>query len=224
MTNKLYEAMDRGNLGQMGDAFRKVKLGTLLCLMPVFLYGAVPTATPAGKLAAEDAILLPVNAKAFKIHSAYARAGTGTKGPLTIVADGTAPSAGECAISPDGDIVFNATDAWTKVDVVYIPAYQEVVEDLELTVTSDVATIPSRYADRCIGLLKAESTGGTVEGRFYVDKPGGTLATKECALALTKGTIAFKTTDAVSSCKVTLALSPLHEPYTELQAESALLL
>lgn len=225
MTNSLYTAVDRGNLGQMGDSFRTIKLGSALLAMLVATgYALVPTVALTGKPVTVDTIALPNKAKAQVILSAYARAGTGTKGPLTVVASGTIPSAGEIAVSPDGDIVTAAADAWTLVDVMYVPAYGDVVEDLELTVSSNTATFPARYQDKVVALLKAEALTGTVTGRQYIDKPGASLSSQECALALTKNSVAFKNTDGVTSCKLTFLVYPEVNAHDALLAESPLVL
>lgn len=224
MTNSLSNALDRGNLGQMGDGFRAIKLGTALTLLlTVWAYGAVPAVGATGKPATVNTIALPNNAKAASIVSAYARTGTGTCGPLTVVASGTIPGAGEIAVSPDGDIVTAAADAYTLVDVCYHPVYGDLVEDLELTVSSNAATIPTRYQGKVLMLVKAEALTGTVTGRQYVDKPGASLSSQECALALNKNTVNFKNTDAVTSCKLSFLMYPSVNAHETLLAESALI-
>lgn len=224
MTSSLADALDRGNLGTLADGARSMKLGSALMLcMAVWALGCVPAVGAAGKPASVDTIALPTKAKAQTILSAYARTGTGTCGPLTVVASGTIPGAGEIAVSPDGDIVTYATDAYTLVDVVYIPLYAEVVEDVELDVASNSATIPTAYQGKVLTLLKATTTAGTVTGRCYVDKPGAALSSLECALALNKNTIAFKNTDAVSKATVSFAVYPSVNAHDKLVADSALL-
>lgn len=223
MTNSLASALNRANVGQMADGFRALKLGSLLTLcMTAWAFGAVPTVGLTGKPVTVDTIQLPNDAKAQVIKYAYARAGTGTKGPLTVVAYGTIPSAGEIAVSPDGDIVTAAADAWTLVDVAYIPLYGELVEDLELDVSSNAATFPTRYADKVLSVVSATALEGTSTGRKYVDLPGAALAAGECALALNKNTLNFKNTDAVTSCKVSFLVYPSVNAHETLLAESPL--
>lgn len=223
MTNSLASALNRANVGQMADGFRALRLGTLLTLcMPAWAFGAVPTVGLTGKPVTVDTIELPSDAKAQVIKYAYARTGTGTTGPLTIVAYGTVPSAGEIAVSPDGDIVTAAADAWTLVDVAYIPLYGELVEDLELDVSSNVATFPTRYAGKVLEVISATALEGTSTGRKQVLIPGASLSAGQCALAKDKNTLNFKNTDAVTSCKVSFIVYPTVNAHETLLAESPL--
>lgn len=224
MTNKTSDSLDRGNLGQIGDGLRALKFGTAMtALLSSWLLAVVPAVAAAGKPVTVDTIALPVGAKAQRVLEAYARSGTGTLGPLAVVASGTIPAAGQIAVSPDGDIVTAAADAWTRVDVLFVPLYADAVEDVVLDVVAHVATIPSAYTNKVLNVLRAEATVGTVLGQKYVDMPGAAAATGEAALSLGKNTIVFAAADVVTKAKVTLALFPAVNARDVLLAESQLL-
>lgn len=223
-------ALDGINPNQLADAMRAVQIGHVMRALPIRIFGlaaAVAAANPYVAAAAQS-YTLPDDAKAALISRAYARAGTGTLGPLTIdTADPTgaaaAPSAGHIAISPNGDLVFNAADAWTAVDVLYTPEKYDMVE-LTLPVVSNVLTLPTVVNGQALNgtLLAAEiqSTAGTAIKSMIVDAPGTAVAAAHAALALSKLTINFNSADAVTQARVKFAVASFVDLNLLLEAPS----
>lgn len=161
---------------------------------------------------------LPDDAKCAFILRATAIAGTGTLGELTIdsiatnntnfATAGTGPAAGHIGISPSGDIVTNATDAFTSIDVLYLPEQQDVFEVI-VSPASGVATIPAGIlASGVTNLLEAEILTGTNVGKCAVLPPTNsvTTTTLQAALNLAKGVVNFRVADAPTSVRLKLGV------------------
>ena len=207
----LRTVMDQAPPNQLPDALRVLGFGAILRAMKTFLRTKNPNAAPANPYVHStlQALTLPDDAKANTILRAYARAGTGTKGELTVSAYGTTPTGAHVAVAPNGDIVFLATDAYTNVDVVYEPEKYDVVE-MVLPVVTGTLTIPTKYAGQGVVLLmEAESLAGTNTGKFEVLVPAASTAvTKTACLNVAKTAVMFDNTDnAVTSARVKLAIS-----------------
>ena len=115
LANSLVAAFNRAQPGSLPAMFLSIQLGTLIRQGFHFaLRGVTPAVDPYGA-ASNSSIVLPDDAKAASISTAYARAGSGTLGPLAVAAAGSAPSAGQVAVAANGNILFNAADAWTSV-------------------------------------------------------------------------------------------------------------
>jgi len=212
LANSLKAAMNRGQPGSIGSILRTIAFGDFVRSMPTFLRARVPlaagTANPYVVQTGANSLALPEDGKALVITKAYAFAGTGTKGLLTIDVDAsTAPAAGHCKVSPNGDVLFNSTDAWTKVDVVYQPDKGDVVEQVLLVVTG-VLTIPTQLGP-AVRLLEAESLVGTHTGKFAVTTNSATNAvTLTACLSLDRLTVVFDNADdAVTSARVKLLVA-----------------
>lgn len=192
------------------DGFRVVKLGNVLRALPTFL--RKKNADAAGvspyDLATLDVLQLPDDAKAHNIFRAYARAGTGTLGERTVAALHATPAAGEVAVTPAGNIAFLAADAYTDVDVVYMPDKYDIAE-VELTVTASVMTLPVALTTPGVTfLMEAEATVGTSLGKKIILAPGaGAPAAGQARLNLAKSTVTFAVADAVTKARVKLAIS-----------------
>jgi hypothetical protein len=170
---------------------------------------------------------LPDDAKALTVLRATAIAGTSTPGSLVVdlqatndtnfATGGTGPAEGHIGVSPSGDIVTNATDAWTAVDVTYVPDSYDVVElQLPVVAATGVCTIPAAFTAPAAGAsgppifaMEIESLAGTTTGKFAVLLPSASLpgSTKQANLNAAKTEVLFKESDAVTSCRVKLALA-----------------
>ncbi len=138
--------------------------------------------------------------------NAYARAGTGTLGPLA-GANSQTPSAGQYSVSPTGDFLFNPTDAFTSVDVSYFPERYDVVEATYSCTagTGVVGGLPSGI----IFILEAEALVGSVTGECKVGFPASTAPTTGAArLSLGKTGVFFCIADAVTSVRLKLGVIP----------------
>lgn len=200
------------------DALRAMKFGDMIRALPTQLNAKAPAAS-ALQLGTLNAISLPAGAKAARILAAYSRAPT--PGNLTPVLYGVTPSTGEIGIAPNGDIVVLASDAATKVDVVYQPLKGEEIE-LTGSVATGVFAIPTKYQARVLLLTYAELTAGTVTGVKNVLVPAGSLpATTKAALKTDYTQVLFNNaTDAGTAAKVRLLLAPETDVDAMLEAES----
>ena len=180
----------------------------------------VPTAasvTPGANILGQ----LPDDAKCLSIVRAVPVAGTGTLIDLVIdlppanvtsfATGGTGPGAGHIGVSPSGDIVANATDAWTSLDVTYIPDHNDCIEYAALSVVaaSGICALPvAATTQGVVMLMEAESLAGTVTGKFAILPPSASNpgATKQCNLTAIKTGVLFKASDAVTSARIKLGL------------------
>ena len=124
---------------------------------------------------------------------------------------GTGPGAGHIGVSPSGDIVANATDAWTSLDVTYIPDHNDCIEYAALSVVaaSGICALPvAATTQGVVMLMEAESLAGTVTGKFAILPPSASNpgATKQCNLTAIKTGVLFKASDAVTSARIKLGL------------------
>lgn len=205
----LKDAVNRANPQAVADELRKLEFGTVLrAQVPQCLYKAAPAASSA-QLATLQAFVLPNNGKAVTILSAYGRAGGVTSGYLTIKDNGVTPGSGEIAVAPNGDIVVLAADAWTNVDIVYIPQMGEEIT-ISLPVVSNDLTIPATYVSQgVLKLVSATSTAGTLTGALIVLADSASApATTKALLDLGHAKVKFAVADAVTAATVVLSLAP----------------
>jgi hypothetical protein len=164
---------------------------------------------------------LPDDAKAATIIRATGIAGTATGVSLIVdlqavndtnfasAGPGTGPAAGHIGVSPSGDIVTNATDAWTSVDVLYQPDKYDVQEYSGLAPVTAVLTLPTGATNLgVIALLEAEVLTGTVTGKSIVVTPSNTApaTTRQAGLNLAKTQVLFRVADAPATVRVKLAV------------------
>jgi len=244
-------ALNGANPNQLAEVLRAIALGDVVRALPIPLNGFVLDGSVAGGagvaatnpyvLAAAESITLPDDAKCGWLFGAYARAGTGTKAQLTVDNNvpekfsGSEPAAGHVAVAPSGDLLFNHVDAWTSVDVLYMPMKYAVME-LSLPVASSVLTLPLpqnrqppqfaqtaqpsanfqstpppaytapggalQAAGNVMIVMEVEALVGTVTGKKIIDVIGTAPAAGHAALQLTKLTVDFQATDAVTSARV----------------------
>ncbi len=164
--------------------------------------------------AAAQSITLPDNAKCIPnnagvgiiIQAAWARAGSGTLGPLSPVVTQT-PTAVQVGSSWSGDLLFNATSAWTSVDIAYVPMRYDVVEATYTCTagTGVVAGLPTGI----IFILEAEILVGGATGKKIVAVPLATApATGLASLSLGKTGVFFAIADAATSVRLKLGVVP----------------
>lgn len=204
-TNK--DALNRAHPATFADQMRQLEVGNVFRALSCHVFNKHPAAGNPYAGATLEAYTAPTDAKVLSVAYCYARAGTGTKGPVTYQAT-LPPGAGEYCISSSGDVVFNASDAWTAIDLIYHPYKGEPVE-LTLSVVSHVATIPTAYTTRGVLLLEeVESLAGALQAKMLVMAAGATPTTGQAALALTKSSVVFAAADAVTQCRVKLLVAP----------------
>ena len=217
------DALNRANPGTISDTLRTVQFGDMVRSMPYTLIGQAPAVANPYDVQADTVVVLPDDAKAREATWAYARVGSGTKGKLTHVTADTV-GAGEYTETPCGNLVFNASDAWTKVDV-HVEPYKGDVYEMTLPVASHILTIPTAYSDRgCLVLLEAESTVGTLVQKLMVTKPASSNSTTATAcFSLSKATVLFAAANAVTTARVKILVAPLTDVDALLQADTAIL-
>jgi hypothetical protein len=163
--------------------------------------------------AAAQSIALPEGAKANSVITAYARAGGGTLGPLVVDApDGLTAAAGHIGVSPNGDLLFAAADAWTSVDVVYEPEKADVIEIVVPVIPgTGIGLLPQSLASvkaGVVSLLEAESLAGALVSKMHVVAPAnGAPATTLVNLDLAKLNVRFAVADAVTSARLKLSVT-----------------
>jgi len=203
--NSLKAALNRASLQSLTALLSAIGLGDVVRALPTSLRAKAPLAVAANAYVVQSgaqSLSLADDAKAMEIKYAYARSGAGTVGSLTIDATAaSAPAAGHCKISSNGDILFNSTDAWTSVDVVYTPEKQDVGEYTGLAVASNALTIPTQPGP-AVMLLEVESLAGTKTGKLAVIAPGGSPSTGQACLNAAKTQVVFASADAVTSARV----------------------
>lgn len=226
LANSLVAAFNRAQPGSLPAMFLSIQLGTLIRQGFHFaLRGVTPAVDPYGA-ASNSSIVLPDDAKAASISTAYARAGSGTLGPLAVAAAGSAPSAGQVAVAANGNILFNAADAWTSVDVEYRPEIQDTVE-ATLPCASGVVTLPAGLinpsgaaAGYAVTLMEAQRAD-TSTAQLIVDKPAATNSTTGTAnLDFAKTHVLLDSADGATSVRVKLGIKSAVDLNALLEAPS----
>jgi hypothetical protein len=212
----------------IADMLRLIGFGTFLRQTRVGLRRVNPFGQPAAPYvvaAGVKVITLPDQAKVWTISRVYARAqdastSTGAVGEMTVKTPYfTTPTTGTVGVTPSGDLMFLATDAYNDVDLDYDVLKQDVYElTLPVVPGTGVCAIPARYAGAAapgvglapgvVSLLEVESLVGTVTGKFGVLAPS-TLptTTAQANLNAAKMAVLFKVSDAVSSCRVKIGVA-----------------
>lgn len=206
MTETIKQSVNRADINTLADELRSLGFGDMLRALPTSLRRKAPALATGLHPATEHAIILPTDAKAESIITAYAIAGTGTLGPLAVVAG--VPAAGQCAVAPNGDLVFAAADVWLSVDVLYQPVKAD-----QFTFTGAVVPgtgvmalpVPATSAG-VVSLQSAVALVGTLTGNKEVVANGAVPATTLANLSLAKSQAQFPIADAVSSATVVLSL------------------
>jgi len=108
-------------------------------------------------------------------------------------------------IGPTGDLMLLGTDAYTSVDVLYLPEKYDVVE-VTLPVVTNAMLLPATQGE-ALFLLEVQATVGTSIGTKIVDPPGTAVAAGHAALDLAKLNCVFAAGDAVTSARVKYAIA-----------------
>jgi hypothetical protein len=210
----LKSALNRGQVQSLPEAAQLMAFGHIIRSLPVSKWNQAPLAAAANPWvnATSVSLNLPDDAKALNIVRAYARVGTGTAAQLTVSADAsTDPGAGDCSISPNGDILFHGADAWTAVDVHYQPR-KTATAILQLSAASNSATLPTSQNGATAVydlLMEVQSTAGTTLGNLKITAPASTNTTSGTAcLNLAKTAILFDSADAVTGVSVKVGFAP----------------
>ncbi len=197
----------------MQGALDSMKRNTFIHLRAVPLDGPAGT-NPYVNATLVQTITLPDNAKAAYVQQVaqqggigWARAGAGTKGQLGVTARSDNPLiAGTLMVAATGDIMFLATDAWTLVDIIYVPERQDIVSGTYVVTpgTGAVVGLPAGL----ISILEAESLAGGTIGKCIVRQPGDTApSTLRAQLTLSKDGVLFCIADGVTSCRLKLGVA-----------------
>ena len=192
------------------DGFRTIKLGDVLRALPTYLRKKNPDLAGVSPydLATLDVLQLPDDAKATFLFRATARAGSAAAGELTAAALYATPLTTQFAITPAGNIAFLGTDAYTDVDIIYMPEKYDLLE-IELTVAANVLTLPpAATGPGVVFMMEAEATAGGAVGKKIILAPGaGAPAAGQARLNLAKTTVTFAGADAVTKARVKLGIS-----------------
>jgi hypothetical protein len=197
-TNK--QAFNRSDLNTLADLLRKFAFGDVMRALPTTIR---KSATAVVASAGADPVVSAQgqDAPAAMILGGYARSGAGAAGPLAVVAfPPAAPN--DVAIAPNGSIVTLLADAWTSVDVSYIPVKGDIVE-VTGNVAANVLTLPANVTSAgAVMLLEAEALAAGSTGLKFVDVIGAAPAAGEAALNLALTQVAFAGADAVTKARV----------------------
>lgn len=178
MSRLLKVVGNEGNPNKLGDVAKAAKLGAALQLGAMTIREAV----------ADDAIVLPEQAKALAVITGYAVAG-GVTGILAAALPGEAPATGEVGVDINGNLVFFATDAVTEAEVTYTVAEGDLVESTGVLDAAGLLTLPGSTTAR---ILLSASVGGS--DRTVVAR--GTAPAAGEAGINDAGAIAFNVADA----------------------------
>lgn len=208
----LREATNRANPNGLASILQALVIGDILTQrMPRAMRAQVPTDSDV-ILAAPltcDRIRLPNSCKASRIRRAWARAGGGTLGEMTIHALNANPGANEIAVAPNGDIVTRHADAYTSLDVDYEPVVGKVITltDVPVVAATGVCTIPLPIATKNPHLLisaTAKAAGVVVAQKVVTWRAAAAPAAGFACLNLIGTIVYFAIADAVASCDLTL--------------------
>jgi hypothetical protein len=223
-------ALDTMNANQMADMLRSMTFGHFVRQAKCQIIGnsaagsanlIAAAAVNPYVVAAAQSIALPDDAKASVVARAYGRVGTATSVYLTVDnpdTTTTGPSAGHIQINPNGDLMLNATDAWTLVEVTYHPAIYDVVE-VTLPVVSNAIVWPTTLP-LALFLMEAEGLAPT-DNKLIIDAPASTETTaKHACLNLLKTQVLFTSGDAFTSARLKMAVLPTVDINALLEATS----
>lgn len=211
------QALNRADLNTLADQLRALAFGTILRFLTCYVRkSAVAAVAYSGASPAVTGKSTDV--PAASIISAYARAGAGTVGPLTVVA--YPPAAGQIAIAPNGAIVTAAADAWTSVDVTFVPDKGDVIEFTGDVVANSLA-LPTPMTDPgAIRLLEVESITGTTTGKLFVEAIGTAPGAGEASLNFALSAVAFNAGDAVTKARIKVLVCATPDVNLDLDAEN----
>ena len=194
-TRTMKDGINAANPSTIADMFRVIQLGDVL-------RGQIPQVvrniTPAPRPGLDPALPgcgLPHHARAAVMLSAYARGGFTSSGPL---------STGQLTVAPNGDLACQVVDAFTGLDVIYIPQRGDVVS-ITSAVAADVLTLPKTLTT--VLLLDATVDNGTALGSKIITVPGATPAAGRAALDTAKTMVKFAPGEATRATVTLLVAS-----------------
>lgn len=206
MAETIQQALNRADPNTIADLFRSLKIGDVIRALPTTIRRRTTAASTSIAAAAFAVSGQAEEARANAIQSAYARAGAGAPGPLTVVAYPPA-APGDVAIAPNGAVVTLAADAWTDVDVSYTVEKGDVVE-VTANVTANVLTLPTNVTNPgVVTLIEAEALTGGSTGFKPIIAPGAAPAAGEANLDAPKALVQFDPADAVTKARVRLLIN-----------------
>jgi len=124
--------LNKANPNQLAANCQAATLGDGLALMARTAVVTVAAATDIGAL--------PATAKAKAIVSCYVSDPTALNYMVVALTD-AAPAAGEVAITPEGDVIFNAADNVLECELVYIPVEGELITETIPVVAAGTGTL-----------------------------------------------------------------------------------
>jgi hypothetical protein len=186
MATNIRGALNEANPNILPSAAQGAQLGNAIAA------GGIRRLTSATITA--NRIALADNDKAIGVVAAYAISGTGTTTVLTPVPIGVAVAAGQVGIAANGDILFNAVDAFTAADVLYVSDDAES-EDFTLEVAASVGLLPA--SKRAWILISGSVITGLIPGAKTPVARGSAPAASQIAIADDGRTIAFNAADVV---------------------------
>lgn len=141
MASTVKAELSRSNPNQLANMANRAQLGDGLAL------------SARTELVAVAADVGALTAPAMSVLACYATAGTAT-GEFTVVDRNAAPGAGEVAINADGNVAFNAADAVTEAELVYVAVEGESFTETVAVTAGGVGTL--LQTRRAIQLTAAE--------------------------------------------------------------------
>lgn len=219
----LKEQINKANPNTVPTQLQTLEFGNVLLALPTTLRRSTTAVSPYAP-AATQSVPLPEDARACTVLAAYARAGAGTAGPLAVQAKGAVPAAGQISVLWSGEIATAAADAWTEVDVTYVPEKYDVRELVAAPVVADVLTLPEGITDiGAVVLIEVEALTGGAPGEKIILAPGTAVAAGEAAFSTDLLTVTFAAADAVTSARVKLGVVSRVDVQAVLEATSTLL-
>ncbi len=204
LSNSLKQAFNRANLNSLSGALASILFGDVLRRQNTQIRSATLAFDPYGPTG-NTTLILPDDAKCESVIAGWARAGSGTAKQLIpqapLAAVGTS---GYCAPSADGNIIFYATDAWTSVDVLYVPKHVHVIE-VTLPVVTGVVTFPAGIGVVC-DLLEAQRADTSVVDLIVTGPAASNTTTGTACFNLAKTTVLLDSSDSATSVRLKLGV------------------
>jgi hypothetical protein len=187
MTRSLKKVLDEANPNKVPSALQEYQAGKAFELIPRYVRGTVSS----------DVLELPEEARAAQVLAAHAIAGSATGYVTPQTPEAGAGSAGQCAVTPDGNVIFNSTDAVTDAEVWYVPREGEIFEEtVDVTAGGAATLLQSRQA---VLLLEAELLDGSSPGSKTIVARGSSPSAGEAALDTDGLGVSFASADVGSS-------------------------
>lgn len=190
MSRTLQAVGNEGNPNKVSDFARAVGLGTALKLGAMTLISAV----------ASNTLALGDGQRALAVLRCFVTAGAVT-GAFTPVAS-AAPATGEVGISVTGNIVFNAADAVTAVEVTYLVAEGNTISVTERANAAGLVTLPNSARARILVSATMNGAARTVVARAAAPAAG------QAAISLLGTGVQFNVADANGTAVITYVEIP----------------